>query len=295
MENESKIKNILIIRFRQMGDAVLSMVVCNTLHENFPHAKIDMVLNERIAPLFEHHPAINQLITFSEVERHHIFRYLRKVYKVVHEKHYDVIIDMRTTINTLPFALFSLSTHYRIGIRKNYTWFAHNYRIKRDDPSYDILQKNLVLLHPLEGIKKLNYTRDFVLSVSDEEKQQYKEYLIKQGIDFSRPILLAGVTTKLPYKNWNENKMIEVLQRLIENYPDMQIIFNYAPGEEERSARRIYEKLGKPKNIYIDIEAQNLRELAAINSLISFYFGNEGGNASYCPSHGNTIFCCMFS
>ncbi|MCF2672748.1 glycosyltransferase family 9 protein, partial [Fusobacterium varium] len=40
---------ILIIRFKQIGDAVLSSVICNTLKKSFPEAEIDYVVYEHIA------------------------------------------------------------------------------------------------------------------------------------------------------------------------------------------------------------------------------------------------------
>ena len=45
--NNMDIENILVVRFRQMGDAVLTTVICNTLRQNFPEARIDYVLNTR--------------------------------------------------------------------------------------------------------------------------------------------------------------------------------------------------------------------------------------------------------
>ena len=97
---------ILVVRFRQMGDAILTTVVLNSLKKSFPDCSIDFVLNDKICPLFEGHPSINRLIPFTDEERHSFFKYIRKVWHVVHSTHYDVIIDMRSTMNTMLFALF---------------------------------------------------------------------------------------------------------------------------------------------------------------------------------------------
>lgn len=40
-----EIKNILVIRFRRVGDSVLSMGLCHTLRKSFPGAEIDLVIN----------------------------------------------------------------------------------------------------------------------------------------------------------------------------------------------------------------------------------------------------------
>lgn len=271
------VKHILIIRFRQIGDSVLSTVVCNTLKDNFPHATIDMVLNDKIASLFEHHPSIDGLITFTNRERHHLFLYLRKVHKVMRATHYDVIIDMRSTMNTLPFSLFSLSTPFRIGLHKFYNRFVHNYRIRRDNDDDDMLDKNLMLLQPLESVLPLRYSRSFSLFVTPDEIERYKQYLIESGIDFSHPVMLVGVTSKLSNKSWNEDYLMQVLRQLMKTYPTMQLIFNFVPGVEEERARDIFAKLGSPRQVYIGICAHGLRELAALSCMVSFYFGNEGG------------------
>ena len=106
-------------------------------------------------------------------------------------------------------------------------------------------------------------------------KKAYDQYLQSQGIDLAKPILLAGVTAKLDYKTWNEDRMAWTIQQFIKAYPQVQIIFNYAPGKEKENAYRIYEKMGKPQQVHIDIAAKSQRELVALSNRITLYFGNE--------------------
>lgn len=54
---------ILVIRFKQIGYAVLSSVICNTLKKTFPDFEIDYVLYEHICPLFQSYKSIKALIT----------------------------------------------------------------------------------------------------------------------------------------------------------------------------------------------------------------------------------------
>jgi heptosyltransferase-2 len=97
------------------------------LRKTFPEATIDYVLNEEIAPLFEHHPDIDRLITFKKEEMRDRSIYLKKVHQIMRDGQYDLIVDTRATVKTLWFSLFSLSTPYRIGKRKWYNLFFHNY------------------------------------------------------------------------------------------------------------------------------------------------------------------------
>lgn len=271
-----EVKSILVVRFRQMGDAILSTVVLNTLRYNFPHATIDFVLNERIAPLFEDHPSADHLLTFSDKERHHVLTYCRKVWKTVHTQHYDIIIDMRSTLNTMLFALFSPETTYRIGFRKVYTRLVFNHSIIRNEGE-NMIDQDLSLLKPLEQLKPLTYERRFSLSVSEDEKNRMRQYLIQSGVNLELPVMLVGVTAKLPSKVWPETSMIQVLRQVLTNYPNMQLIFNYAPGQEEDNARRICRALDDNPQIFINVKACSPRELFAMSHFITLYFGNEGG------------------
>ena len=268
---------ILVVRFRQMGDAILTTVVLNSLKKSFPGCSIDFVLNDKICPLFEGHPSINKLIPFSEEERHSFLKYIKKVWHIVHATHYDVIIDMRSTMNTMLFALLSPSTKYRIGLNKGYCKLAFNYLIERSRADQSMIDHNLSMLKPLEREGKLVLDDHFTLFITEEEQKAYDKYLLSQGIDLNKPILLAGVTAKLDYKTWNEDRMTWTIQQFIKEYPDVQIIFNYAPGKEKENAYRIYTKLGKPQQVHIEVEAKSQRELVALSNRITMYFGNEGG------------------
>ena len=257
-----------------MGDAILATPLLNTLHHSFPDAEIHFVLNERIAPLFEGHPAISRIITFSDAERHAPLIYLRKIWQTVHQTHYDAIIDMRSTLNTMPFALFSLRSKWRIGIRKPYTLGIYNHRIEGCEDDESMITHNLKLADPL---KPAVIDRNLLLSITEKEKTDFRTYMQHEGIDFSRPIMLVGVTAKLENKTWAEDRMTETLRRLLDTFPNLQLIFNYAPGREAENARRIYEHLGANPHIFLQIQAKSPRELAAMAANCTAYFGNEGG------------------
>lgn len=220
------VKKVLVIRFRRVGDAVLSVVICSTIRKSFPDSEIHYVVNESIEPLFRDHPDVDRVITFSDRENNHFFTYLAKVHRLMREERYDVIVDTRSTLKTLWFSIFSLGSRYRIGTRKYYNLFFHNYRVRnQQDESLDEVSRNLLLLKPLGKEFPLIYDADFKLQVTDDEKENFRKYMIKQGIDFSRLIVLCTPFTRVVDKKWDIQKMKEVLSRLVWKY-DAQLIFN---------------------------------------------------------------------
>jgi len=270
-----KINNILVLRFRRIGDAVLSSALCSSLRKTFPDAKIDYVLNAEIAPLFENHPDIDRIITFKSEEMKSSKTYLKKVWSIMHSVKYDIIIDTRATVKTMWFSLFSLSTSYRIGKKKAYNIFVHNHRINLDKKE-DEVASTLKLLSPLEKKFEVCYEPNFKLYVTPEEKETFRKSMIDCGINFSKPVIICAVTARLTYKAWNMERMKQLLQLIINNY-DVQLIFNYGGKDEKKSAIDLHKEMNNHSNIFTNIEAHNLRELAAMLENSNFFFGNEGG------------------
>lgn len=269
-------KKILVIRFRRVGDAVLSTVLCTSLRRTFPDAQVDYVLNEGIAPLFKGHPDVDNVITFTEKENSNIFLYAKKVWQIMHNCRYDVIIDIRSTVKTLFFPLFSLSTPYRIGTKKQYNYFLHNYRVdNRSDNNENVIRRLLKLLTPLKSIADIDYCEEFKLVLPEPEVLEFRQRMSALGVDFTRPVIVAAVSARLAHKVWDKNHMKEILRRMIDKY-QAQIIFNYGSAEEV-FAKALHHEMNDDPGIFTNIKASSLRELCAMMLNADFFFGNEGG------------------
>lgn len=268
------IKNILVIRFRRVGDSVLAVALCHSLKLSLPSAQVHYVVNANIAPLYEGHPDIDRVIPFTEEEQHGM-AYLKKVRQIVKETRYDAIIDMRSTVKTLPFALFSRHTPYLIGRKKWYTTFIHRYRLSTPEGA-DRVASNLNLMTPFSREVKIVRDEHFPLYIKEKELADYRHYLQEQGIDLDKPVMLCAVTTRIEGKSWPRERMTEILRRIVQNY-DVQLIFNYAGEIEARAAHAYYDALDHHRSIFLGIEAKGLRQLCALCATSQFFFGNEGG------------------
>lgn len=282
-------KNFLIIRFRQLGDTVLTTPLLDTLKANFADCHIDIVLNFRLAPLFMHHPSVDRVITFTDEERHNAIAYTEKVWHITHSTHYDAIIDLRSTVNTMLFSLFSLRSRIRSGVAKGYSAMLLSDRVDACRPDETMIDHNLRLLKPLESIKSLTYSHRLSLVVTPQERAEFARYMQQCGIDLDKPIMLAGVTAKLQHKAWNRWRMAATLRLIASTYPNLQIILNYAPGHEEQEAREIACALGC-SNVFFGVEARGIRQLMAMAACSTLYFGNEGGTRHIADAMGKPTF-----
>ena len=276
MKNK-QIKHILVIRFRRVGDSVLSMALCHTLRQTFPDAEIDFVINEGIHELYTNHPDVDRCITFNNDENGHFGRYIKKVWKTVHGTRYDVIIDMRTTLKTLWFSIFSrFRTPFRIGSKKWYSWIGLSHRVDNHAAGTgNRIEQNNMLTDPLSQIAEVKKANTFRLYVDENLRDEYHHKMEEAGIDFSKPVIMATPTARLEYKVLPAPTMKSLLKKIIDT-TGAQIIFNFS-GKEKEAAERYRHELNDDPHIFTNIEAPSLPELCALIANCQFFFGNEGG------------------
>lgn len=56
---------ILVIKFRHIGDVLLSTSLIKNLKLNYPNAQIDYVLNKDCAEMVSHNPFINKIFSYD--------------------------------------------------------------------------------------------------------------------------------------------------------------------------------------------------------------------------------------
>ncbi len=264
---------ILIVRFKQIGDSILSSVICNTLKKSFPKAEIDYVVYEHIVPLFENHPYIDNIIPITKEEQKNPFKYLAKVWKVTRKK-YDIVIDIMSTPKSEFFTLFSLGSKYRIGRKKEYRGITYTHKISEPLNSKDKVDKFLKMLVPLEEKYKIIYDNNYTTHITEDEKEYMKNKMLKAGIDFKKPIFICAATSRRPEKIYPIIKMEKTINKVVEEF-NAQVILFYSP-DEKNFIKNLHKQLNS-KNIFANIETKSIRELAVLISNCDMFFGNEGG------------------
>lgn len=265
---------ILVVRFKQIGDAILSSVICNTLKRTFPDAEVDYVVYEHISPLFKNHKYIDNVISITKEEQKNPFKYLAKVWKVTRKK-YDIVIDIMSTPKSEVFTLFSLGSRYRIGRRKPKRGYTYNYKIEEPRDAKDKVDKFLKMLKPLEQEYKVMYDNNYVITLTSEEKSQMRKRMLDAGVNFSRPVYICAANSRRESKIYNTEKMKRIVERVRDELKG-QVIFFYSP-EEKDFIMKFYEKFENKKDLFVNINTKSIRELAMVIANCDFFFGNEGG------------------
>ena len=284
-------KKALIITFSGIGDAVLTEVLCENLRKMDKDIEIDLVVKNNAAPLFTRNKAVTNVISYENDERKNIFKYIAKIWNITRKK-YDIILDIESTPRTELFSLLSLSSKFRIGKNKiskhkilgfkiTRGWF-YTHKITEDRKNNTVIESIVKFLDPIvENQKvKMQYTLDYKVDITEEEKLESKKIMESVGIDFSKKIITCGVNAVFEWKRWKREHMVNVLKYVIDNY-DYQLVLFYTPKEKDYTLEIAKEleqySTNKKGKVFYNITTKNVRDLAKIIANADIYFGNEGG------------------
>ena len=112
--NSDEMVRILVIRYKFIGDVMLTSVLCNTLKQTFPNAKVDYLIHDTSEALFSDHPFINRVFALTPQQRKNPINYFRTVGKIA-ARGYDLIVDTQSTQKSEFVSMLSNKSSIRIG------------------------------------------------------------------------------------------------------------------------------------------------------------------------------------
>jgi ADP-heptose:LPS heptosyltransferase len=190
--DKSKIKRILFISLSNIGDIVLTTPALWVLSENFPDARMDIMVGPNGAELFENHPAVFKVITYNKhipmVNKRRLVKKLRKV-------KYDLIVDMRNSL--FPFLI---GARYRTSLIQI--------------PPKTIKHKKQQHLWKLSSIGLDVSDAPFYVHINKED-DDYTNRIIA-GIEKTGPIVAISPGAKSGIKRWpikNYKELTDILIR----------------------------------------------------------------------------------
>lgn len=268
---------ILVIRYKFIGDVLMTSVICNSLKQTFPQSQVDYMVHDISASLFANHPYIDNVIPITISERHNPWQYFKTVLRVAKHR-YDIIIDASSIEKTKIISLLSPQATYRIGRKKKWrNNLAYTHAIPKTAEKGDKIEQRLNMLAPLENTG-INVIKDnhMIVNLTDSEKGFMRQYMVKQGIDFKKTILAFSVSAKLSQKKWRSDYMQQVVKHCLDKY-DVHIVL-YAGAEHElHDIKNFHQKLDSHPAIFSNIKTNNIRDLAALFANCHMFIGNEGG------------------
>lgn len=285
----SEVRNVLVVRLDEIGDAVLTTPLLRELRRNLPMARITLVVAPHVANLMQLCPYVNEVLTYQCHTTHLKWQRLRlhvAALKLARRhlwaRRYDLALLPRWDVDQdhAAFVAYFSGAKWRVGYSE--TVSEQKRRLNRGldrlltQPLFDRAPKHEVeyglgIIRALGGtIRETNLE----LWVGAEDEAFAERVLQQAGVGAEDTVVaLCPAGGSSPLKQWPVSRFIE-LGRWLQTEYDARLLLVGGPGEEVL-ASEIEQGLDVPAISVIG--CSTLRQMAAVMRRCQLYVGNDTG------------------
>ena len=265
-----KVERVLVIRLRSIGDTVLSTASLVALKRFLPHATVDILLEDWVAPVLEGSPYVDNVITIpgaNIASRSRVARQLRA-------RRYDVVYNLYGGTTATLLARATGAPH-RVGYETyQYSWL-HNHQ----SPSSSSLWQREKTHSVEQQLALLGWTGVPVsdrpathLAVTPSANSKISEQLNAFELD-DTPFVVIHPAAAFDTKQWAADNFARVADEL--SAQGLAVIAICAPDE-----RPVVEALMTASSARIfPLTQLRLPEVTALLSRARLFVGNDSGVA----------------
>ncbi len=262
------VDKILIIRYRSIGDILLTNPTLAAIREKFPKAEINMLVDDIFCSVLKNNPNIDNVTGHKRNNKSLIDDFLF-VMKIRAEK-YDLVIDLQGGPRGAWLTFFS-GAKYRVGMP--FRWrnrIAYNLYGEEPEPGDHTHLVQIKTVKPL-GIEPAP-APEYFLSVDETALLQIKKRLKTAGFDFDKPLALIHPGARIFEKRWPSDKMGKVAKYLIDEKNFAVIVAG--DKNDIKDVDQIAKASGHSLTSFTDL---TLDELIAVISMAKLVICNDSG------------------
>jgi lipopolysaccharide heptosyltransferase II len=268
----NSVRRVLVIRLRSIGDAVLSTSSLIALRRFLPNAKIDILLEDWVAPLIEDLGTVDDVISVADsgLER------LKTAWRLRQNK-YDVVFNLHGGTTSTMFT-FASGARHRVGY-KNYRYsFLYNHLLSSSaefwskEKTHSAEQQLALLGYVGVTVRDQPKTR---LAVSEGARSS-----LRQKYQIDRPYALIHPSSLFYTKQWPA----ESFARTVEYLANRGIGSIAVASPSESSV--LQELSTAAKSSILTAYDLTLPEIVALASEAALFVGNDSGIAHIAAAVG---------
>ncbi|MEJ7615480.1 MAG: glycosyltransferase family 9 protein [Pyrinomonadaceae bacterium] len=266
-----KVRAVLVVRLRSIGDTVLATPSLYALRRFLPHARIDVLLEDWVAPLLENCPDVDQVIT---VKRGSLFERARLLPRLRRAR-YDVAFNLHGG-TTSTFLTAASGARHRVGYADyRYTWLYNH----AAPPSAELWQRKET--HSVEQqLALLGWTGVPVtdrpptrLSLNPKAVRTITEKLMSRGVNLATLYALVHPAAAFDTKRWASANFARVIEHL--HARGLAAVAIAAPHE----AKVLTDLECEAQVPLITFSDLSLPEITALAAGARLFVGNDSGIA----------------
>ncbi len=277
MRHFRDVKNILVIKLRNIGDVLLTVPAIRALRETFPHARLCVLVNPGTEPMLMENPLVDEVIVLNrEKDKKGLTDKLRGglgFMKAVRAGGFEMTVDL-TGGDRAAFTGFITGARYRLGPDprgKGFKGKRYLYTHKAPEPpamTHTVL-RNLAVLRPF-GIDTANLTVDFFTTKKDEA--EVRGILKKEGLTGrdQTPFVHVHPVSRWLFKCPQAGFMASLLDEIIKQ--GLKVVITSGP--EAREVALVKEISGLMREKAINLSGRlSLKGLGVLSKKAAFFFG----------------------
>ena len=259
---------ILLLKFRNIGDVLLSTPLINNLKCHYPDAEIDFAINRGTEAMLTLNPNLNKIITYDRevIKSLYFFKRIFREFKFVRDfnkENYDIVINLTSGDRGDLIALFTNSP-IRIGY-ENKNWFLKK-AINHKMPEQKLRHTVETSLDPLRllNIPIKNKKVDIFWSLNDDEKANKQLNNVDSFIHIH------------PVSRWLFKCISSVTMSQIIDYCEIDLSLKVilTASSDQFELEQINKILLQCKSKPINLSGKlSLKEVAAINKKAKLFIG----------------------
>lgn len=213
--DKSKISRILIRATNWVGDAVMSMPAFEAVRENFPRSHITVLARPWVVPLYENHPAVNEMIRYKRGYGYaKDFSEFLRVIRLIRSLHFDMAVLFQNAFEAALIPRLA-GIKIRVGYNTDGRGFLLSHSVVRGTEVLKLHQVEYYLTL-LRGLGWDAPTRDPALRAGSESVTRVRALLSSKGIEDGD--LLVGLSPGAAYgpaKRWPVERFAAIGNRAI--------------------------------------------------------------------------------
>ncbi|CAB1276841.1 glycosyltransferase family 9 protein [Candidatus Nitrosacidococcus tergens] len=251
---------ILLITLSNIGDAIMTTPVLETLHYRFPAAKINIVSDHRSSEIFQHCPYIDHIFHKNKKEG---WQGIIRLVRLLRAVRYDLVVDLRTD-----------GLSYLLRAKKRLTK-----QKTKVDTTHAVIRHRAALTPIL--------TPEFPIPPCTVwiQENYLEEATQKLAVMPHERILAIGLGANWPPKIWPTSEFSDLISLIKDNFDSVILVGNQ---NDRVYSQQIISTLPLP---YLDLCGQtNLLQVAAILKQAQIFIGNDSGLGHLAAAVGTTTF-----
>lgn len=166
--DKSSVKNILVRATNWVGDVVMTLPALEVIKKYFSSSSITVLAKPWVLPLFENHPAVDQVISFNKGEGTFtgLYEMIRTV-RLIRKKRFDLAILFQNAFEAAVLAFLG-NVKYRVGYNTDGRGFLLTHKVIRTEEVLKVHQVDYYL-----GLTKAMCWMPDTPGYSEEDRSEF--------------------------------------------------------------------------------------------------------------------------